>query len=591
MNPPLAGNWKKNPLPLGVVVLLIAVHVGFGIHAAIRLSVTNDEFWHIPVGYWNVTTGRFHYDNLNPPLARSLCAVPLVLAGAKPGEVADNAAKETRADAFVAANRNRYETLLVLARAVTLLLSAATAWLLADWALRLFGPGASMLAAALWCLSPNVIAHASLATTDMAAALFFVAVIRAAWMFGSRTGWRWAILLGLLLGLAQLAKFTCLLLVPLAVVTWGLRCRSESSRDVNQASNITIPPLSHSMKLWTGAAVVCLIVINAGYLFRGTGQSFAAYQFGSQSLRSIRDAMGPLSNLPVPLPVDYVEGIDRQRLMMESSHPTYLDNQIRFEGGFRDYFVKAAWYKIPHATQFLCGFGFAGLLCGTGSGRFRLHFALLTPVVLLFVIASYSNMQLGIRYVLPVFPLLFLSVSHVASTGLRKIGIRQVVCVAAIIGVGCALRFSPFHLSYFNELAGGPENGESHLLDSNVDWGQGLYELRKYAADNGIPQVQLAYFGAINPAALGVRFEVAQHAEHPQVLFPKLKPGVYAVSKNFTNGRPGMVRDPDGTTRAIGPYEYGFFRKCFERDGQVGYCLDIYNLSAADIALMPPNPE
>ncbi len=26
-------------------------------------------------------------------------------------------------------------------------------------------------------------------------------------------------------------------------------------------------------------------------------------------------------------------------------------------------------------------------------------------------------------------------------------------------------------ISYFNELAGGPENGSAHLLDSNIDWG------------------------------------------------------------------------------------------------------------------------
>lgn len=36
-------------------------------------------------------------------------------------------------------------------------------------------------------------------------------------------------------------------------------------------------------------------------------------------------------------------------------------------------------------------------------------------------------------------------------------------------------------MAYFNELAGGPERGWWHLTDSNVDWGQGLLDVRDWA--------------------------------------------------------------------------------------------------------------
>jgi hypothetical protein len=35
-------------------------------------------------------------------------------------------------------------------------------------------------------------------------------------------------------------------------------------------------------------------------------------------------------------------------------------------------------------------------------------------------------------------------------------------------------------MSYFNEAVGGPENGHAYLVDSNIDWGQDLFFLRRW---------------------------------------------------------------------------------------------------------------
>lgn len=578
--------WKSNRPALCVVLALIALHVGLGFHAASRLSVTNDEFWHLPVGYWNLTTGRFHYENLNPPLARMLSALPLIPAGAVRGKVDEGASKEARADAFVAANRERYQSLLTIARCVPILLSALTAWLLADWALHLFGRGAALLAAAMWCFSPNVIAHASLVTTDIAAALAILATLRAAWQFAEKPTTTRAGILGLLLGLAQLTKFTCLLLVPLIVLTWFFRrWRSDSDDDAGALNR------GQLLRHWGLLGLISLATINVGYLFRGTGTQLHGYQFESDAMKSITAATGPLAALPVPLPKDYMEGIDRQRAMMESDHPTFLDGELRFEGGFPDYYIMAVWYKMPHATQLLVLLGVLGLVWqDQKQRRFRLQLMIVTPVIVLFAIASCSTMQLGIRYILPAFPFAFLFASQIASVGRPTLGLPQALAIALATWLSLSVRHAPHHLTYFNELAGGPEAGSTHLLDSNVDWGQGLNEVRQYADENGIDRIWLAYFGAVNPADLGIRYAVPQHAEHPKILWPALEPGVYAISKNFVQGRPGMVRDPDGTTRAIGHYEYGYFR-FFTKARDLGNCIEIYELSAADIAAMPPNPH
>src|SRR5262249_41505536 len=64
----------------------------------------------------------------------------------------------------------------------------------------------------------------------------------------------------------------------------------------------------------------------------------------------------------------------------------------------------------------------------------------------------------------------------------------------------------PNYLAYFNFACGGPSRGHRYLLDSNLDWGQDLIALRRYMEREGIPEIDLAYFGRVDPAIYGVHF-------------------------------------------------------------------------------------
>lgn len=55
---------------------------------------------------------------------------------------------------------------------------------------------------------------------------------------------------------------------------------------------------------------------------------------------------------------------------------------------------------------------------------------------------------------------------------LRRFVPRVLVAAALLWTAGSTLCVYPHQLAYFNELAGGPENGHRHLLGSNLDWGQ-----------------------------------------------------------------------------------------------------------------------
>src|SRR6185436_7452489 len=91
------------------IALLLALHVGLGIDAARRLTVTHDEYWHLPAGLLAWKTGRFDFDRLNPPLTRMWAALPLLATGARVDPTTEPSDLTGLGDRFLDLNRERYE--------------------------------------------------------------------------------------------------------------------------------------------------------------------------------------------------------------------------------------------------------------------------------------------------------------------------------------------------------------------------------------------------------------------------------------------------------------------------------------------------
>ncbi len=245
------------------VVSLLALHVLLAFDCARRLSVTHDEYWHLPVGLLNLTTGRFDSDNLNPPLVRMWAALPLLATAEVPQPLDDGVKRDAigHGDAFLDANRDRYDNLFLRGRAMIVVLSLATGLIIAVWARSLFGERAAVLSVLLWSACPTALMNASLVTTDMGAAFFFALCGWTLWRHARHSTWKSAILFGLCLGLAQLVKYTALALYPLAVVWWPLMCIDLRAADTQSQ------PVKWTTIALQGvcALVISVAVINAGY--------------------------------------------------------------------------------------------------------------------------------------------------------------------------------------------------------------------------------------------------------------------------------------------------------------------------------------
>ena len=128
--------------------------------------------------------------------------------------------------------------------------------------------------------------------------------------------------------------------------------------------------------------------------------------------------------------------------------------------------------------------------------------------------------------------------------------------------------------AYFNEVAGGPVNGGWHLADSNIDWGQDLHALRDYLKENKISDIGLAYYGTVLPSSIGI------NAHDPPFLIPK--PGWYAISVSFVNGRPHVFGNHEGASVRVGVGELIYFRM-FTPVTSIGYSINVYHLTYRDI--------
>jgi hypothetical protein len=115
-------------------------------------------------------------------------------------------------------------------------------------------------------------------------------------------------------------------------------------------------------------------------------------------------------------------------------------------------------------------------------------------------------LNIGYRHLLPVYPFLPILVTAILFSALRerRRALAVIIAGAAVLHIGEAFRIYPDHLAFFNLFAGGPARGPAYLLDSNLDWGQDVIQLRRWLDAHGNPPVCFTYFGTADTAHYGV---------------------------------------------------------------------------------------
>jgi hypothetical protein len=587
-----------------LVLALLATHAALALSSLRSNFVTIDEVGHVPAGLDHWQTANYSMYRVNPPLIRMLSVLPILAASPDTSGLQSTDDPGIRSEWkngrwFASANAARYFDLVCLARLTSVVWSLLGGYLVFSWARTLYGDASGLLALTLWCFGPNVLAHAQLVTPDIPATVTGLAATYAFWCYLRSPSWFRAVLAGLLLGVAQLSKFTSLLFYAVWPVLW-LVYQSSRWHDASTHSIPTRRQVGHG----TFMVFLSLVVINAGYEFRGSFRPLGEIPFISDSFAGKRLEGSPSGNrfrshwlgtVPVPLPADFLRGIDVQRRDFERLGPvapSYLAGEWRATGWWY-YYLYALAVKVPLGIWVLVLWGLVLTLSRhPSSAPMRDELVLWLPALaVLILVSSQTGFNHHLRYVLPMIPFVVIStgkLGYFLQARWWKTG--SVVAAFTLWAAGSSLAVHPHYLSYFNELAGGPDNGNRHLLNSNIDWGQDLLFLKKWLVQHPEAKpLRLAYYNIIDPAIVGLEFTLppfgptarlpATRAE-AQRLGPQ--PGYYAVSVNYLHGFSGIAPpNGKGGYTALPPQAYEYFRH-FQPIAKAGYSIFIYHITLED---------
>ncbi|MGH7927265.1 MAG: ArnT family glycosyltransferase, partial [Candidatus Binatia bacterium] len=202
-------------LPLAFVVLSLS--------SVQQKSPTYDETVHLFAGYSYLKWGDYRVNPEHPPLVKMLAAAPLLALDLDTSGITPRERYHVQRDknyGWVLAHRfvfadNDAETLFLYARVVMVLLAMALALCVAQWARKLYGAEAAIVALLLFCLDPNIIAHAAIVQTDVPFALVLFGATYFFWRSLNELTWFNLVATAMLFAVATVTKFSFVIILPI----------------------------------------------------------------------------------------------------------------------------------------------------------------------------------------------------------------------------------------------------------------------------------------------------------------------------------------------------------------------------------------
>jgi Dolichyl-phosphate-mannose-protein mannosyltransferase len=530
-----------------LLVAAILIQAGLSILAMRGNSATFDEGAHLPAGYTHLVLGDHRLNPEQPPLVKLLAAVPLLFVHPVV-DVDDRAWVEGRQWEFGQRFLYRWndaDRLLFLGRLPVVALASCLLAAVYFEARRRFGPVPAAAALFLAALSPDVLAHGALVTTDLGFALFFFLAVAAFTRLIERGTPRRLLAAGLAAGAAFATKFSAPILVP-ALIVLGVMAALDGRPMERAIAGPARPIVGPGPRLRQVALVllalggISLVCIWGSYGFR-----YALSR--DPEVRATQRV--PLERPGGSLEMDAVVAAARARIVPEDyargllfvlahseARPTFLLGRLS-DRGFPEYFVLTFLLKTPVPLLLLA------LLAAARALRLPRRDAafLWVPVLVYVAFTATRGLQIGHRHLLPVYPFLFVAAGEGAACLVawrRPLGLGLALALGGWYAGG-TLRTHPHHLAYFNEIAGGPANGWRILVDSNLDWGQDLKRLAAWMRQNRVDRLKLSYFGSALPSYYGIDAEALPGYTAPHVarVTREVRPGdVVAISATNLQG-------------------------------------------------------
>lgn len=505
---------------------------------------TLDERFHIEAGLDYLQRGVYSYEPQHPPLARVAVGVlPFYVGGlrltedrlAPSGATVQKPLNRPRGpgESFLWAGMWRtgtsaeYWNTLTLARLGSLLFGLLAVCVVFLWSRELFGVEAAVASAGIAAFSPTLLAHSGLATLDAAAAATGVAAAHVMWRWMEQPSTSRAAIAGALLAVAACTKFSnvaylgpAVLLYLIAYATGRAGARQSVRENSRQAAAL-------------GLAGLLVVMMVYGFDFGGMAAAGSHYTSDPMTNRDglavkISEAVG---STPLPAPA-FFQGLIDVLAHNDAGHAAYLLGEWADHGRLL-YFPVALGVKTTLPLLALAAW--ALVTAARHRDTWQAMLAPLIPLVSVLAVAVASDINIGVRHVLIVYPLLaiiagslFAKISDARAARTLQGGL---VLALLLWHAGASAWAHPNHLAYFNELAA--DAPQRILLDSNLDWGQDVARLGEWTQDNGSPCVIYRVFSWSRPDKFGICTKVLPHS-HPDA-------GLLAISANYLLGMEGST--------------------------------------------------
>jgi Dolichyl-phosphate-mannose-protein mannosyltransferase len=539
---------KVPPKVWAIVGLLLFVFASQNIFEMRRQSCTSDELIKLTAGYTYLLKGDFRLNKLHPPLLKIFSALPLLVLHPRidfsdPTWNGPINQWKFSADFLYS---NDADQILFWGRLPVVLLTVTLGYFIFRWAQQLYGNIPGIFALALFCFSPTFIAHSHWVTLDAGVAALLTISLYLLWRFARSD--RKLILLWsvLILGAALGSKYLAFAMLPGYAILLGAIYQSDfrssgtppavhlkkerksalkakPKKDPDPESNANSAPQESPwgflQRLKKPKIITLLVLVVA----------------------AMTGAVALLAYLGFPFLSNHFVGLAQIKGYRRSSYPFYLHGTFT-EGG--------AWYFFPATFLLKVTAPFLiliGLRAVTFFRRLKLEWKdslfLIVPSAIYFALVSAFANPIGVRYLLPTFPLLMIFSSGLVNQFARHKIALSIVWILLGWHITSSLVAFPNHLSYFNEFAGGPSQGTAWLDDSNVDWGQELKDLKKALDRRGIQTVTLISFSPYDdPEYYGIRCIRPPQEEWPG-LFEHPQPGTYVISAHWLARAKGLGFD------------------------------------------------
>lgn len=603
-----------------LAILMLAIMCGLMLVSILNESAIVDELAHIPAGYAYATELDYRLNPEHPPLLKAISGA-FIRVFVNPRLPVENLSWKNEINGqwgmgysfLYGVTGNNADAIIFWARIPVILLSIFLGWLLYQWVYKRFGSGTALSTLALFCFSPTILAHSRYMTTDLGASFgFFIGIITFIKLL-ERPTLRNTIIAGVCFGIAQLLKFSLVLLVPMEGIMfllWIITMPFENRREWMRHTWFLLKRITLGLLVALGVVWIVYGLFTYNYpperQLRDTTYLLSSYGFRPAANLDLWLVEHPLTR---PLGHYILGGLMVQQRAAGGNTAFFL-NEVSNRGS-RLYFpllyllkeplplhifgLIALWYM---AMQFRSWYRrrkthpMDTISWRRAAHTYFIEWSCAIMIAVYWAVSIKSPLNIGIRHVLPTFPFLYIlitrGVTHWMHSGMIAnphtwnqrlanlfkmsfVNFPKYIFFAFLmfwIVIG-TFTVAPHFLSFYNELAYGTPQGWKIAVDSNYDWGQDLKRLADFVDKNNIQHISVDYFGGGVPSYyLGDRVEGWSGSRGQ----PK---GWFAISATFRQGDFGT---PINELIPTNPGQHYEWLKQYPPIARAGYSIFIYKL-------------